>query len=338
MATLSDVAVRAGVSLATASRVLNGAAQRVVGPELRERVAAAAAELGYVPNKAAQAMARGRTDVVSLVVGSIADPYFSSIVAGVSRETQSHDLRVTISESDGSEKSTLAVIANASSQQARALIFAGGAITSTPAVTRAISDFTTHTGSPVLAIGATNLPPEIKGIGVDDRAAAEDLAGMMVKFGYHDISVIATSPIVLASQLRTEGFTEAIRKAGGTVREIVETPLSRQGGIDAMNHILASPTRPQLVFAPADVMAVGALAAVRTAGVKIPGDTALCGFDDIPTLADIVPGLTTVHIDLEELGRWATRLLVSPEEPIQRIMPTSIMIRESTPNLSAMRG
>lgn len=148
MATLSDVAVRAGVSLATASRVLNGSAHRVVGPELRQRVTAAAAELGYVPNKAAQAMARGHTDVVSLVVGSIADPYFSSIVAGVSRETQSHDLRVTISESDGSEKSTLAVIANASSQQARALIFAGGAITSTPAVTRAISDFTTHTGSP----------------------------------------------------------------------------------------------------------------------------------------------------------------------------------------------
>ena len=175
MATLSDVAVRAGVSLATASRVLNGSAHRVVGPELRQRVTAAAAELGYVPNKAAQAMARGHTDVVSLVVGSIADPYFSSIVAGVSRETQSHDLRVTISESDGSEKSTLAVIANASSQQARALIFAGGAITSTPAVTRAISDFTTHTGSPVLAIGATNLPPEIKGIGVDDRAAVTPL-------------------------------------------------------------------------------------------------------------------------------------------------------------------
>ena len=176
MATLSDVAVRAGVSLATASRVLNGSAHRVVGPELRQRVTAAAAELGYVPNKAAQAMARGHTDVVSLVVGSIADPYFSSIVAGVSRETQSHDLRVTISESDGSEKSTLAVIANASSQQARALIFAGGAITSTPAVTRAISDFTTHTGSPVLAIGATNLPPEIKGIGVDDRAAVTPTA------------------------------------------------------------------------------------------------------------------------------------------------------------------
>ena len=166
MATLSDVAVRAGVSLATASRVLNGSAHRVVGPELRQRVTAAAAELGYVPNKAAQAMARGHTDVVSLVVGSIADPYFSSIVAGVSRETQSHDLRVTISESDGSEKSTLAVIANASSQQARALIFAGGAITSTPAVTRAISDFTTHTGSPVLAIGATNLPPRSRASGL----------------------------------------------------------------------------------------------------------------------------------------------------------------------------
>lgn len=177
MATLSDVAVRAGVSLATASRVLNGSAHRVVGPELRQRVTAAAAELGYVPNKAAQAMARGHTDVVSLVVGSIADPYFSSIVAGVSRETQSHDLRVTISESDGSEKSTLAVIANASSQQARALIFAGGAITSTPAVTRAISDFTTHTGSPRTGDRSDqSSPPEIKGIGVDDRAAVTPTA------------------------------------------------------------------------------------------------------------------------------------------------------------------
>lgn len=338
MATLSDVAARAGVSLATASRVLNGSTHRTVRPQLRQRVLEAAAELGYVPNRAAQAMARGRTDVICLIVASIADPYFSSIAAGVSREAHSHGLRVTICEADGSDKSSLEVIDDASSQQAAALIVVGGTIPSTPVVRNALSQFMNRTGSPVLSIGTSDLPTETRGVEVDNRAAAADLAGMMLQFGYRDISVITAPAAVPASHLRAEGFTHIVRKAGGTVREIIETTLSRQGGIDAMNHILASATRPQLVFATADIMAVGALAAARTAGVVVPNDIALCGFDDIPTLADIVPSLTTVHIDLEELGRRATRLLVSPTEPIPTTMPTSIMIRESTPNLIISRA
>ncbi|BDZ41390.1 hypothetical protein GCM10025865_06890 [Paraoerskovia sediminicola] len=124
--TLSDVAREAGVSLATASRAINGSATRVVRPELRERVVETAERMGYMPDANAQAVARGRTTSVALIVHDIADPYFSSIAAGVAAAAEESGLVVTLASTQHSAERELAFVELMRRQRARAIIVAGG--------------------------------------------------------------------------------------------------------------------------------------------------------------------------------------------------------------------
>src|SRR5690606_40259801 len=124
--TLSDVAKEAGVSLATASRAINGSANRTVRPGLRERVLAAAARLKYSPDANAQAMARGRTTTVGLIVHDIADPYFSSIAAGVTGAADRHKLVVTLATTQHQRGREVQFVEVMHSQRARAIVIAGG--------------------------------------------------------------------------------------------------------------------------------------------------------------------------------------------------------------------
>lgn len=336
MAVLGDVAKLAGVSLATASRVLNGSSNRVVGPELTKRVMEAAQTLHYTPNTAAQAMARGRSNVIALIVGAIADPYFSTIASGVAHEARQHGHVVTIAETDGSDETSLAVVTSAVSQRARALLIAGGSTLPTPQLHQALASFRSATGSPVLTIGATDLPG-INGVGIADRRGAGDLATRLLALGYRRFAVMTGPSQLRASRERAAGFTEAVATGGGTVETTVEEDFNRGGGHRGMQALLSRSPRPEVVFATADVMAVGAMTAARQAGLGVPEDIAICGFDDIPTLADITPSLTTVHIDLEELGRSAVRLALDPDHGEPPLFAAEVTIRDSTPPLTRAR-
>lgn len=333
--TLSRVAREAGVSLATASRAINGSATRTVRPELRERVMAAAQSLGYVPDPSAQAMARGRTAALGLVVHDIADPYFSAIASGVSRAAEAEGLIVTLSSTEQHPERELGFVELVRRQRGRAVILAGSRVLSDAAGGSPDQDLAAsltafqESGGGVATIGQAigGLPV----VEIDNAGGSAALARELHGLGYRRFGILSGPPALRTAADRTAGFRDAVAELGGEVRpgDVVAGDFTRDGGHAAMTELIARAAGdlPDLVFAVNDVMAVGAMAAVRDAGMSVPDDVAVAGFDDILTLRDVTPALTTVHIALERIGEAATRLALG--------IPTG---PEGTPEESAADG
>lgn len=333
--TLSDVAREAGVSLATASRAINGSANRTVRQELRERVLETAARLSYSPDANAQAMARGRTTSMGLIVHDIADPYFSSIAAGVTTAAERHGLVVTLATTQhqpGREEQFVEVL---QSQRARAIVIAGGRYDDPPtlaAQSRALAAYTASGGAAALIgqplLGVSTVTP-------GNRQGAVGLAQRLHGLGYRRFGVLAGPERHLTARDRRSGFAETLARLGSHVTDerVVETAFTRDGGYAGMRELLQRDPDVELAFAVNDVMAVGAMAAVRDAGRQVGADVAVAGFDDIVTLRDVSPGLTTVRLPLAELGERATELALEEpgDEPRLVEVGGEVVIRESTP-------
>lgn len=333
--TLLDVARRAGVSMATASRVLNGGT-RQVRPDLRDRVVAAAKALNYSPNAQAQAVARGRTNAIGLVVSDIVDPYFSSIAAGVMRTAEEHGLVVTIGSTMQRPERELNYLAALRGQRARAAILVGSRFddpTLLNDLAQEIEAFERLGGRTAL-ISQYKLPADT--IMVENRVGARDLAVALAGLGHRSFVVLGGPPGLLTARDRILGFREGLASCGIELpdEQIVPGPFNRDGGYAAMQEALARGLHTTCTFAVNDVMAVGAMAALRDHGIPLPDRMAVAGFDDVVSLRDIVPSLTTVRLPLERLGEMAMELVLEPkaEKPRVRVVGGEIVLRESTPH------
>jgi LacI family transcriptional regulator len=373
--TLSQVAREAGVSLATASRAINGSATRSVREDLRERVLETARRLDYSPDPSAQAMARGRTTALGLVVHDIADPYFSTIAAGVARAAEREGLIVTLASTEHSPERELAFVELARRQRSRAIILAGGRLAPDDGGSTDAGD--ADPASPVPGIEAGSTTDRSRGGGpisdaleaalkafrdagggvaligqpVDDLPVvkvanadgAADLARALHGLGYRRFAVLAGPTGHRTAADRTDGFTGALADLGSAPppEDILTCAFTRDGGYSAMTALIersgaGAPSGraghlPELVFAVNDVMAVGAMAAVRDAGLSVPDDVAVAGFDDIHTLRDVTPGLTTVRIPLAEIGALATDLALGRSGQADARVRGEVVLRESTP-------
>jgi LacI family transcriptional regulator len=332
--TLSDVAQQAGVSLATASRALNGTTGRAVGEPLRERVLAAARELDYSPDANAQAMARGRTATIGLIVHDIADPYFSSIAAGITAAADEGGYAVTLANTHHDPVRELHFVQTLQSQRARAIILAGGRQDDDAANDRlraALRGYAERGGT-VAMIGQPILG--VSTVRVDNVGGSADLAAALHGLGYRRFGVLAGPERHLTARERTAGFLGALAGLGVHVpsRAVVHSDFTRAGGYDALAPLLERAPDVDLVFAVNDVMAVGAMSAARDAGLAVPGRLAFAGFDDISTLHDVNPALSTVHLPLEEMGRLVTPLaLDAAAEPREVVVTGQVLLRDSTP-------
>lgn len=353
--TLSQVAREAGVSLATASRAINGSATRTVRADLRERVLEAARRLDYSPDPSAQAMARGRTAALGLVVHDISDPYFSAIAAGVAAAAEREGLIVTLASTGLQPARELAFVELVRRQRARAVILAGGrllpdaegAASGSPAqdeppgelLVQALETFRRSGGGVAVVGQAVGALPVVE---IANAQGAADLARALHGLGYRRFGVLAGPSAHRTAVDRAEGFVGALRELGCEVapQDVVACAFTRDGGYTAMAGLLArrDSALPELVFAVNDVMAVGAMAAVREAGRRVPDDVAVAGFDDIHTLRDVTPALTTVHVPLERIGELATRLALGldagedPDAAVDRVtVQGEVVLRESTP-------
>lgn len=336
--TLKDVAREAGVSLATASRSLNGS-ERTVHEEYRTRVLAAAARLGYTPNLSAQAVARGASMTIGLVVADIADPYFSSIAAGVIDAADEAGLIVTMSATGHDPTRELAMVRALRGQRLRVLIIAGSRLAADgtqPALSAELAAFES-TGGRVVLVSQPELPFDT--VLLDNYGGANQLADALFDLGYRRFAVLSGSPQLLSASDRVAGFTDALAGHGVTISttHIVHAAFTRDGGYEGAKELLHRGVDDvELVFAVNDVMAMGAMSALREAGC-IPGQTiAVAGYDDIPTVRDVTPALTTVRIPLEEIGRRAVRLALAPRSDRAGVAPISatVILRGSTPVLS----
>ena len=334
MVTLQDVADRAGVSLTTASRVLSDGPRRV-GSQFAHRVNQAASELGYTANLQARAVATGQSNMIGVVVHDIADPYFSSIAAGLIEVAHPRELLVCLSSTPG-EDGEREYVALMRAQRARAVIIIGSRSTDSSALAELGTEVAAFIGS---GSRAACIGQDLLGIDTilpENAAGAQALARALVTQGHRRFAVLAGPRDLLTARDRLDGFQTGLADWSVSLNEadIIRGAFTRDGGYEAMSTILASDRPlPDCVFAVNDVMAVGALARLRAAGISVPGDVGLAGFDDISTLRDVYPPLTTVRLPLTRMGELAASLILTegpPSRPRVIPVPGEVILREST--------
>lgn len=313
---LADVAQAAGVSSATASRVLNGSS-RVPAEEIAERVREAAENLGYFPNAQAQALARSSAGLVGLIVHDIADPYFSSIAHGVQRGLHGSGLRVMLSSTDRDVETELDAVRAFMSYRTDGIVLAGSrGLDGEEQLAAALAKYQKN-GGKVVIVGQPL--PGTQGLQVDNRGSATALVRGLLELGHRRFVILMGDAALKTIEERKAGFLDGLKEAGIEPLAMISGEFTRLGGVEAMAQYLAASAAELgegqvCVLAANDVMALGALSAIRRAGLRVPEDLALAGFDDVSSLEDMLPSITTVHLPLDEMGERAGRMLLETGE------------------------
>nr|WP_218908822.1 LacI family DNA-binding transcriptional regulator [Nocardiopsis sinuspersici] len=332
--TLEQVAEHAGVSLATASRVINGST-RQVSQRLRDKVTASAQELGYLANASAQTLARNSSSLVGLLVHDISDPYFSSIAAGVTRHTEEQGLVLVLGTTSRSAQTEGRILATLRAHRARAVVLVGSRSTDEESNRRLSEEILMfrRQGGQVACVSQEGLPADT--VTPDNHTGAADLARRLIAQGHREFAILAGPTDLQTARERLDGFHSALSGAGLELahHNVVHGAFTRDGGYESTRRLMAVGTDATCLFAVNDVMATGAMAALRDLGLRVPADLSVAGFDDIPTLRDLTPALTTVRLPLEEMGERAAVLALDGEPGDQPRVVTvrgEVVEREST--------
>lgn len=333
--TLSDVAKHAGVSLATASRAINGSATRTVGEGLRQRVSDAASALGYAPNANAQAMARGATRTIGVVVHDLTDPYFAAIADGIATAATQRKLFLTLATTGNDLCALSDVVAALDSMRVRAIILVGARWQDPDlqqALTASIDQYVGR-GGRVVALGMAF--PGVDCVQVANEAGASSLAEELAALGYRRPLVLAGPELHSTAVSRATAFTQRMAELGHPVpqRNQIAADFTRAGGTAGMRLALESGLRFDVIVAMNDVMALGARNEATRSGLRIPADAGIAGFGDISTLVDVTPGMTTVHVPSGQIARLGLDLaLDGPGDGSGSITVEAIpVLRDSTP-------
>ncbi|KAB2344526.1 LacI family transcriptional regulator [Actinomadura rudentiformis] len=332
--TLQDVARQAEVSLATASRVLNGTSQ--VRADLRERVLAAAAELAYTPNAHAQALAGASRQALGVICHDVSDPYFAAIARGVMRAAAEHGQLVMLASTNRDPAREVEYIAMLRAQRARAILLIGSGFEDRGwerSMAAELDPYQRAGGR--VAVVSRHRSLKVDAVVPENREGAAALARALLDLGHRDFAVL-TGPLSLTTVSdRLAGFRDALTEAGVSLgpERVIEAAFTRDGGHAAATELMRRGLRPTCVFAVTDVMAIGALTAFREGGLDVPHDISLAGFDDIPIVGDLTPPLTTVALPLDEMGERVTKLaLREPRGHRSRVerITGEVVLRAST--------
>lgn len=326
--TLEEVAERAGVSRATVSRVVNG--QMSVAEPLRKAVEAAAAELGYVPHAAARSLVTHRTDSIALILPESPtrvfsdDQFFPGVIRGVATELDNAG-KLLVLMTTGSNEGRDRVERYAIGGHVDGVMFAS-LHDADP-----LPELMLRRGVPVVCNGV--LPhSSAPWIDVDHIGGVRSGVGHLIAQGRGKIATIAGPQDMSAGRARLEGYRRALAPTGQ--RAIIAIgDFTAQSGVEAMRQLLADEPDLDAVFVASDLMAHGALTALRESGRTVPEDVAVVGFDDIALASYCEPPLTTVRQPIPEIGRTLARhmlrLLDGEEVESSTILPTELVIRES---------
>lgn len=333
MASLKEIADVAGVSVATASRVLSGSSHPV-SEQTRERVHRAADMFGFHPNMLARGLITKRSNTMAAIVHDISDPYFSEIVRGLEDTAHLHRYQLFISSSDRDPERELSYVRAFLSHRVDAIVFAGGGF----ADDRYQRELDALLGPFREGNAVVRLSPHEDGdpfLSPDNHGGAEAMTRHLLELGHRTVGFIEGPPGFPPSVERVEGYRAALDGAGIAFDEALVAPghFTEDGGARAAAELLARRPGLTALFAANDLMALGALRELRGRGLDVPGDVSLAGFDDIRAAAYLHPSLTTVRVPMYELGRegffLALRMLTG-ERPGTRRLPVDVEVREST--------
>lgn len=300
-ATIKDVAREAGVSVASVSRALNGG--RGVTAETGQRIHDAAQRLRYVPHAAARMLITRRTNTVGALLPDLHGEFFSELIRGIDLAARARGLHLMVSSShDDAADAAIALRA----MQGRV----DGLLVMTP---HADADFLRQNlpqDLPTVLMNTRLTGADYCALSVDNDGGARQMVGHLLSLGRRRIAFIQGPPGNRDASEREQGYRQAlVSHAPGHPELTVRGDFSEESGFRCGQLLLAMQPRPDAVFAANDMMAIGCLAALRQAGVDVPGEIAVGGFDDVPMARYVVPALTTIQVHIAELGGQAMDLL-----------------------------
>ncbi len=329
MANIKDVALRAGVSVTTVSHVVNGT--RFVSETARQRVEKAVRELGYVPSAVARSLKHNTTRTFGMVIPNNSNPYFAEIIQGAEERCFAAGYNVILCNSNDDPERQAAYLRVLAEKRIDGLIFV---VTGSDAVVRA-------------TLGGINTPlvlldREVTGVSGDLVKVNHVLGSQMatrhlLELGHPRVACISGPPGLSPSSQRRAGWKDALEQAGVERKEndLARGDFTARGGYLAMQTLLRRSPRPTAVFACNDLMAFGALAAAREAGIAVPQQLSIVGFDDIDLAAFSAPPLTTVAQPKQQIGTVAADLLLdrvsnARTDNRQMILDPELRVRAST--------
>jgi DNA-binding LacI/PurR family transcriptional regulator len=329
--TMADVARFAGVSTMTVSNVINNRPR--VGADTRERVLAAIGELGYQVNLAARHLRAGRTGVVGLAVPELERPYFGQLAGRLADRFEAHGLRIVVERTGASREGELDAVAFSRLRMYDGLILS--VVDLDPAELIQL-----RTDAPVVMIGERALPSRFDHVMMDNVDGARQATAHLLATGARRVAMIGGDLAGSATMpaLRAEGYAVAHTEAGVPVDPGLNVPCAfgLQDGYDAIRSLLDRGIGFDAVFALTDVVAMGAMRALADAGLRVPGDVQLVGFDDIDEAAYLVPSLSTVNPGHDAMADAITSLLMtqisgaSTGEPQELVVPAQLITRGTT--------
>jgi LacI family transcriptional regulator len=331
MATIKEVAFRAGVSVATVSYVLNDS--RKVRPETEQRVLWAAKELGYLPNTAARSLVVGRSSIVGLVIPDIGNPFFPEITKSFQEEANICGMETIVMNTNKDAQRTRNVVERLLSLQVP------GAAFLTSQVDGPIKEFLTRKGMSAVYMGFGEATQNSGNVAIEQREGILEAVDHLARLGHRRIGLIGGPSDGVFAQGRKAAFLEGVRAAGLETR-VVDSDFTVQGGYYSCSKVLSG-FEATAIFAANDLMAIGAMHYAYDRQIPVPAALSVVGFDDITFAQFTQPALTTVAVPRAEIGRLAFQSLWklindSSRDGCDYRVKTSLVIRQTTaPPLAA---
>lgn len=329
MATARDVARRAGVSTSTVSHITNGT--RLVSDELRGRVLQAMSDLGYEPNAVARSLKIRRSHTIALVIPDIGNPFFTAAVRGVEDVARAHGYTLILGNSDENTAQEEVYLRLLAARRVDGLILApaGG---DSRYLDRVVGE-----GRPLVLIDRIVPNLQVPAVLVENVEASRFAVNHLIRLGHRRIAMVAGRPGITTTTDRVAGYRAALQEAGIAFdpRLVVSGNARAEGARAATHELLALSPRPTAIFVGNNLMTIGTLEAIDAAGLEIPGDIALVGFDDVPWAEAFRPRLTAVAQPTYEVGHTAAELLISRIETPGEVqlepvtLPCHLVVRES---------
>jgi len=330
MLTLEKIAQLAQVSRSTVSRVINDDPN--VNDKTRLRVQQVIEQINFQPNTAARSLAGGRTRILGFVIpmgvsALFSDPYFPLLIQGVSSacNTLDYSVMLWLAEPEYERRTLRQVLHNR---------IIDGFIIASMIMDDPLLKPLMEGNLPYILIGRHPTNPDVSYVDVDNQNAARDAVSYLLRSGYRRIATIAGPQNMIGGVDRLEGYRAALRQWNLPCEDalIVESDFTEDGGYQAVQKLL--PLQPEAIFTASDSIALGALRAIKDAGLSVPEDIGLVGFDDSSFAARMTPPLTTVRQPITKTGMVAAETLIDMIEhpgsaPRRLILPTELVIRGS---------
>ncbi|HEX9164240.1 MAG TPA: LacI family DNA-binding transcriptional regulator [Thermoanaerobaculia bacterium] len=318
--TIRDVAARAGVSVATVSRVFNH--KGPVREATYQRVLAVAGRMRYTPHAAARSLSTRSTSAIGVVLPELHGEFFSEVIRGIDLFARERGLHLIVSGSHSDGAAMKAVL-----QAVRGRV--DGLIVMSPDLDASTLLHDLPRGVPVVLLNAT--ADGRSSITIDNAGGARAVVEHLVALGHRRIAFICGPANNGDASQRRRGYRAGLRAAGLDADAALEAPgsFTEESGYEAGKRIVEMSNRPTAVFAANDAMAIGALSAFNEAGVHVPADLALVGFDDIPIARFLSPPLTTVKVPIADLGRRGLALLLDSSKVHSETLKPNLIVRQS---------